>query len=340
MGIRFAALGIDHMHIFDHVQGLLAAGAEFAGYAEETTAPAVLKGLRRTWPDVPVLTPDQILNDPTIQVVCNAAVPADRAGLAVTAMRHGKDVMCDKPGATTAEQLADLRAAVAETGRIFSICFSERLAVRAAQKAGELVHAGAIGRVVQTLGMGPHRLNRARRPGWFFELERYGGIITDIASHQIDQFLFYTGSTSGEVIASTVGNYANPSDPGLQDFGQLLLKSDRATGYIRVDWYTPDGLPTWGDGRLTILGAEGYIELRKYVDLDGRPGGDHLFLVDGKGVRHIDCSGEELTYFRDFLADVRHRSETAMPQAHVFEVSRLAIEAQAKAEVLTPAESA
>ena len=60
---------------------------------------------------------------------------------------------------------------------------------------------------------------------------------------------------------------------------------------IRVDWFTPDGLPTWGDGRLTILGTEGTIELRKYVDIAGRPGGDHLFLVDKKGVRHIDCSG-------------------------------------------------
>ena len=209
--------------------------------------------------------------------------------------------------------------------------------VRAAQKAGDLVAAGAVGRVVQTLGVGPHRLNRPRRPPYFFELERYGGVLTDIASHQIDQFLFYTGSQTGEVVASTVGNYGNPQDPGLQDLGQVHLKRDRATGYIRVDWFTPDGLPTWGDGRLTILGTEGYIELRKYVDIDGRPGGDHLFLVDREGVRHMDCAGEPLRYFTDFLHDVRDRTETALPQAHVFETSRLALEAQALAEDLTPA---
>ena len=334
--VRFAAWGLDHPHIFDHIRGLLAAGGEFAGYAPETTAPGVLKALRAMLPDVPELTSAEILNDETIAIVCNAAIPADRAAMGVEAMRHGKDVMCDKPGATTLDQLDRLRAAVAETGRIFSVCFSERLTVRAAQKAGELVQAGAIGRVIQTLGVGPHRLNRRHRPPYFFELERYGGIITDIASHQIDQFLFYTGSTAGEVVAATVGNYANAADPGLQDFGQLLLKSDRATGYIRVDWFTPDGLPTWGDGRLTILGAEGYIELRKYVDIDGKPGGDHLFLVDKAGVQHIDCKGETLTYFTAFLNDVRDRTETAMPQAHVFETSRLAIEAQAVAQVLTP----
>ncbi len=337
MSIRFAAWGVDHIHVFDHVQGLLDAGAEFAGYAPETTAPGIVRGLEKMYPDARKLSVDEILNDESIAVVCNAAIPADRAAMCVTAMRHGKDVMCDKPGATTSAQLADLRTAVEETGRIFSICFSERLIVRAAQKAGELVAAGAVGRVVQTLGVGPHRLNRPRRPPYFFELERYGGVLTDIASHQIDQFLFYTGSTTGEVVAATVGNYGNPQDPGLQDFGQVLLKSERATGYIRVDWFTPDGLPTWGDGRLTILGTDGYIELRKYVDIGGREGGDHLFLVDREGVRHIDCSGEALNYFTDFLADVRDRTETAMPQQHVFETSRLALEAQAQAVDLTPA---
>jgi hypothetical protein len=104
-----------------------------------------------------------------------------------------------------------------------------------------------------------------------------------------------------------------------------------ASGYIRVDWFTPDGLPTWGDGRLFIMGTEGTIELRKYVDIDGRPGKDHLFLVDRTGTRHIPCEGQPLTYFRAFMDDVRDRTETAMPQAHVFTVSRLALEAQERA---------
>ena len=340
MTLRFAALGIDHFHIFDHIEGLIAAGAEFAGYAEVGGSSRIIAGVGKTWPDAPVLTQEQILNDASIQVVCNASVPADRADMAITAMRHGKDVMIDKPGATTLDQIAALRTCVAETGRIFSICFSERLIVRAAERAAKLIAEGAIGRVVQTLGIGPHRLNRKIRPDWFFDPERYGGILNDIASHQIDQFLFYTGSTTGEIVASTVGNYGNPDDPGLQDFGQILLKSDRATGYVRVDWFTPDALPTWGDGRLTILGTEGYIELRKYVDVAGREGGDHLFLVNKDRCEHIDCSGDALSYFTNFIADVRDRTETAMPQEHVFEVSRLAVEAQRRADDLTPASEA
>lgn len=336
MTLRFAAIGIDHFHIFDHIEGLLDAGAEFVGYDDAGGQSRIAKGLAKTWPDVPVIDRETLLADESIDVICSAAIPADRADLAIEAMRRGKDVMIDKPGVTTLEQLAEVEAAVAQTGRIFSICFSERLAVRSAEKAGKLVQEGAIGKVIQTLGMGPHRLNEQLRPDWFFDPERYGGILTDIASHQIDQFLFYTGSDTGRIIASTIGNYDHPDRPGLQDFGQLMIASDSATGYIRVDWFTPDGLPTWGDGRLTILGTQGYIELRKYVDIAGREGADHLFLVNGEGCEHIDCSSEPLSYFVNFIADVKSRTETAMPQAHVFEVSRLAIEAQRMASDLSP----
>lgn len=333
--LNFAVLGIDHGHVFDHVKGLIAAGAHFAGFCPDSTMPALVEKMAQTYPDAPRRQRDEILADPNIDIICIAAVPRDRASLAVRAMRAGKDVIVDKPGVITAAQLEDVRRTVAETGRIFSICFSERLGVRSAQVAGKLVQDGAIGRVVQTLGTGPHRLQAPMRPGWFWDPDAFGGIIVDIASHQIDQFLFYTGSANGEVVASSVGNYAAPEAPEFQDFGEVLLRSERGSGYIRVDWFTPDGLPSWGDGRLVILGTEGYIELRKYVDIAGRPGKDHLFLVDGKGVRHMDCSTEQLEYFKNIVADVRDRTETAMTQNHVFEVCRLSLEAQARATMLT-----
>ena len=236
-------------------------------------------------------------------------------------MRHGKDVMVDKPGVTTAAQLDAVRRDAAETGRIWSVDFSERFEVRAVDaRRPSSCASGAIGRVVQTVGLGPHRLNRAPAAGLVLRRARYGGILIDIASHQIDQFLFFTGSTDAEVVASAVANFANPADPELEDFGEVMLRSDRGTGYIRVDWYTPDGLPTWGDGRLTILGTEGYIELRKYVDIAGRPGTDHLFLVDRKGVRHVDCPDATCPTTRNLRPTSSQRTETAMPQAHCFKV--------------------
>ena len=329
--MRFAAIGLDHRHIYHMVGGLLEAGADCAGFDPATSDPRVLAGFRERFPQLAEARADELLDDPTIELVVCAGIPSERGPLAIRAMRSGKDVMVDKPGVTSFEQLAAVEHAVAETGRIFSVCFSERFIVPSTIVAGKLIADGAIGRIVQTLGLGPHRLNRAIRPGWFFDKQYFGGILTDIASHQIDQFLHFTGSQDAEIVASGVGHFGAPDLPDFEDFGEVLLRSDRASGYIRVDWFTADGLPSWGDGRLTILGTEGTIELRKYLDIAGRPGTDHLFLVDKAGTRHIDASGEPLTYFRDLIADVANRSERAVTQRHVFTVCRLALHAQDRA---------
>ena len=329
--MRFAAIGLDHRHIFDLTRELREAGATCAGFSPATTDPHVLAGFRERFPEVPEADRDALLDDPSIDFIVSAAVPRERAALAIEAMRRGKDVMVDKPGIVSVEGLEAVQRAVRETGRIFSISFTERFLTPSTETALKLVREGAVGRVLQTIGLGPHRLNRSLRPDWFFDIAHYGGILVDIASHQIDQFLVFAGATDAEILASTAENRATPESPDFEDFGEILLRSGPASGYIRVDWFTPDGLPTWGDGRLIILGTEGTIEARKYVDIAGRPGKDHLFVVDRAGTRHLDCSGEPLTYFRAFLADLRNRTETAMPQSHVFTVSRLALAAQASA---------
>jgi predicted dehydrogenase len=331
--MRFAAIGLDHRHIYDLVGGLLDAGLSCAGYWPQTTDTRVLKGFRERFPDLAAVEDrDALMLDSSIDIIVCAALPCDRPAIAIEAMRNGKDVMVDKPGVITRPALADVERAVKETGRIFSVCFSERLITPCSEVAAKLIADGAIGRVIQTVGLGPHRFNRAIRPAWFFDPAQAGGILVDVASHQIEQFLFYTGSTDAEIVSATIGKFGTEDFPGFEDFGEIVMRSDRAGGYMRVDWFTPDGLPTWGDGRFTILGTDGYIELRKYVDIEGRPGTDHLFMADHKGTRYIDCSKEPLSYFRRFAADVRDRTQTAMTQSHVFTVCRLALEAQARAQ--------
>ncbi|SFD88473.1 Gfo/Idh/MocA family protein [Roseivivax sediminis] len=330
--LTFAALGLDHRHIYGMAGHMIDVGARFKCWWT-AGEPGTLDGFDKRFPGVPrAVDVEDVLSDPEIDLILIAAVPCDRAELAIRAMEAGKDVMTDKPGCTTEGQLAALREAQARTGRIWSVDFSERFEVPSVTRAGELVAEGAIGRVVQTVGLGPHRLNRPTRPDWFFERDAYGGILTDIASHQIDQFLHFTGSTDAEVTLASIGNFANPGDPGLQDFGELALRSDNGHGYVRVDWYTPDALPTWGDGRLAILGTEGYIELRKYVDVGGVEGTDHLILVNGTRCEKIACADAGLPYFARLAADIRDRTETAMPQAHAFKVMELALKAQAMAE--------
>ena len=337
--IRFAAVGLDHSHAFGQIAGLLDKGCEPVGFSSDDPEAAVATATRDRWPEVPwVDDARSLLTDPSIDLIVTAAVPDRRAAIAVEALTNGKDVVADKPGCITLDQLDEVEKAVAQSGRFWSVTFSERFEVRCAIKAGQLVRDGRIGRVVQTLGLGPHREgDRAHlaggqgRPEWFYDRERTGGILADIASHQIDQFLWFTGSEEAEIVSSTVANYTHPDTPKMQDFGELTLRSANAHGYVRVDWYTPQGLPTWGDGRLVILGTEGYIELRKYVDIEGRPGRDHLFVADGTGTEYVDCSDVELSYYPDLVRDVRDRTETACPQRHTFEVMRLAISAQQSA---------
>ena len=332
--IRFAAIGLNHGHINGQTQATLRAGGELVWvYAKE---PELLANYQKQFPQAKVARSEQeILDDKSINLVVSAAIPDERAPLGIRVMEHGKDYMVDKPGITTLEQLADVRHVQGKTRRIYSIMYSERLENRATVRAGELVKAGAIGRVLQTIGLGPHRMNPQTRPAWFFERTRYGGILCDIGSHQADQFLFFTNSTRADVVASQVGNLHNPKYPGLEDFGDTMVRGDGGTGYIRVDWFTPGGLATWGDGRLTVLGTDGFIEIRKNIDIGGRTGGSHLFLVDQKETRYIDCRDVALPYGQQLVADVLNRTETAMPQDHCFLATELILKAQKQATTIS-----
>jgi predicted dehydrogenase len=329
--LRFSVIGINHGHINSQVQAVQRGGGELvAVFAREADLTATFV---KRFPTVKVAKSEQeILDDKSIQLVLSAAIPDERAPIGIRVMKSGKDYMADKPGITTLEQLAEARKVQAATKRIYSIMYSERFENRATVKAGQLVKAGAIGKVVQTIGLGPHRTNLPTRPAWFFEKPRYGGILCDIASHQADQFLYFTGSTRADVVASQVGNVNHQKYPGFEDFGDMMVRGDGGTGYIRVDWFTPDGLATWGDGRLTILGTDGYIEIRKNIDIAGRSGGSHLFLVDRKETKYIDCANVPLPYGDQLVADVLNRTETAMTQAHCFLATELVLKAQKQAQ--------
>lgn len=333
--IRFSVININHSHIFSMVQAVIRGGGQLvAVYAKEAD---LLAGFTKQFPQVKVAgSAKEILEDNSIQLVLSSGIPDERGPLGVQVMKHGKDYLVDKPGITTLEQLAEVRKVQKETKRIYSIMYSERFENRATVKAGELVKAGAIGKVIQTIGLGPHRMNPQSRPEWFFDKKRFGGIITDIGSHQFDQYLYFTGTTEAKVVASQIGNVNHPQYPKFEDFGDVMLRGNGGTGYIRVDWFTPDGLKTWGDGRLTILGTEGYIEIRKNIDIAStHNGGNHLYLVNQKETQYIDCNKEPLPFGEQFVDDVVNRTETAMTQAHCLLATELALLAQKNAQVIT-----
>ncbi|MEP7292220.1 MAG: Gfo/Idh/MocA family oxidoreductase [Chloroflexota bacterium] len=333
MSIRVAAIGFDHPHIYNILKALTDAGAQVVSFWDsDAERCAHFAGL---YPKAQqARSVEEILEDATIQLVASAAIPSERPALGIRVMQHGKDYTCAKPGFTTLEQLAEARRVQGETRRIYAVHFGERLDNPSTVKAAELARSGAIGKVVQTVGFGPHRFlgHVVPRPPWTKDPQFYGGILNDLASHQIDQFLYITQSSSAEIVQSQVGNVHHRQFPLFEDFGDLTIRSTQATGYVRVDWLNPRGLNTWGDVRLFVLGTEGYIELRKNVDIAGREGTNHLFMVDQQQTQYVDCADVVLPYGAQLIADVLHRTETAMSQAHCFLASELTLIAQAQAK--------
>ncbi len=331
--IQFSVININHSHIYGMVDAVIRGGGQLVSvYAKE---PDLLANFVKKYPTVKTASGEnEILEDKSIQLVLSSGIASERAPLGIRVMKHGKDFLSDKPGITTLEQLAEARKVQKETKQIYSIMYSEHFENKATVKAGELIKAGAIGNVIQTIGLGPHKMNTKSRPDWFFDKNKFGGILTDIGSHQCDQFLFFTGSTQAEVVASQIGNVHHPEYPLFEDFGDMMLKGNGGAGYVRVDWFTPDSIKVFGDGRLTILGTEGTIELRKYVDIAKSDKGSNLYLANNKETIYIDCNDVNLPFGEQLVNDILNRTETAMTQAHCFLATELALKAQKMAKRL------
>ncbi len=340
--IKFAVCGMSHDHIYGMVGAIQRGGGELVAIwgGEEDK----LAGFKKRFPDVKfVKTQDEILNDTSIQLVLSSQIASERAPLGVKVMKHGKDFLADKPGITTLEQLAEVRKTIAETKRIYGIMYSERLEVKAAVYAGVLIQQGAIGKVIQTINIAPHQIfqkggvagGAGGRPDWFWNPDQYGGILCDIGSHQVDQFLYYTGSKQAEVVASQIANVRHPEHPRFQDFGDMMLRGDRGLGYVKLDWFTPDGLGTWGDGRLFILGTDGYIEVRKYTNVTVSHQGNNLFIVDKNQARYIDCNNMPLPFGPQFVTDIVNRTHVAQDQEQCLLAAELVIKAQKNAKFVT-----
>lgn len=322
-----AAAALDHGHIYGMCNGLIEAGATLKWVYDPD--PAKVAKFVEQYPQVKVADSlETILTDASVRLVAGAAVPSERCPLGLKVMDAGKDYFTDKAPLTTLAQLEQAKRKVQETGRKYAVYYSERLHVESAVFAGQLVEQGAIGRVMQTLGVGPHREGEGR-PEWFYDKALFGGILCDIGSHQIEQFLFYTGNSNARVVASQVRNVNHPQYPLFEDFGDAMLAGDNgATGYFRCDWFTPDGLSSWGDGRLTLLGTEGYIEIRKYVDIT-RQEQDVVYLVNKEGEFRYPVAGKVgFPYFGQLILDCLNRTENAMTQEHTFKAAELCVKAQ------------
>ncbi len=333
----FSAVRLDHGHIYGMCNGLTEAGGTLKYVYDRD--PKKVEAFLKAFPQArPARSEEEALEDRETSMIAGAAVTSERCALGLKALAAGKDYFTDKAPFTTLEQLDSAKEMVKKTGRRYMVYYSERLHVEGAVLAGYMVEQGLIGKVVSVAGFGPHRLMAANRPDWFFVKEKYGGILCDIGSHQIEQYLFFAGEEDGKVISSRIANYGNPAHPELDDFGDCTITGKNGTtNYFRVDWFTPDGLRTWGDGRTLILGTKGYIEIRKYIDVAREAGGNHVFLVNGDGEKYVNATGATgYPFFGQLILDSLNRTENAMTQAHAFKAAELCLRAQAQAVDLTP----
>ncbi len=339
--IKFGVCGMSHDHIYGMIGAIQRGGGELvAAWGGEEDK---LAAFAKRYPDVKMVkTQAEIIEDPSLQLVLSSQIANERAPIGVKVMRHGKDFLSDKPGITTLDQLAEVRKTIAETKKIYAIMYSERLEVKAAVYAGKLIQQGAIGKVIQTINIAPHQIFQhggvagggTGRPDWFWNDVQFGGILCDIGSHQVDQFLYYTGSTQAEVAESQIANVRHPDHPHFQDFGDMVLRGNKGLGYVRLDWFTPDGLGTWGDGRLFILGTDGYMEVRKYTNVAVNKQGNNLFIVDQKEARYIDCNNMPLPFGPQFVADIVNRTHIAQDQDQCLLAAELVIKAQKNAKLV------
>jgi predicted dehydrogenase len=331
-----AAVALDHGHIYGMCNGLTEAGATVKWVYDHN--PQRMDAFCEKFPQAKKARSEaEVFDDPAVKLVAGAAVTSERCALGLRAMAAGKDYFTDKAPFTTLEQLASAREAVRKTGKKYAVYYAERLHNEAALFAGQLIEQGAIGRVLQVVAFGPHRLGAAGRPDWFFIKEKYGGIICDIGSHNVEQILYYTGAKDGTVARSQVANYNHKQYPELEDFGDCQIVLDNhATGYFRVDWFTPDGLQNWGDGRVFIVGTEGFIEERKYMNLGVKAsGGSYVFLANGTEETAFTVNGKVgCPYFGALILDCLDRTEHAMTQDHAFKAAELSLIAQRDAVTL------
>jgi len=326
-----AAAGLDHGHISGMIGGLAGAGARLLYVYDNDRKRA--ESLAAKYGAEVVSSMEEIYADRRVKLVCSAAIPSHRGPLGCEVMRHGLDYFADKAPFTTLEQLEEAKKVSRETGRRYFVYYSERLHNESAVMAGYLIREGLIGRVVNVIGTGPHRISLPTRPDWFFSRKDSGGILTDIGSHQAEQFLYYTGCDDVKVVSSAIGNFRFHDYPEFDDFGEMLLEAaNGASGYHRVDWYTPDGLGSWGDGRCFIEGTEGFIELRKNIDIAVSRQGNRLLLVNGEGEFSLDCTGVTgFPFFGEMILDSLDGTERAMTVEHISKAAEIALTAQKNA---------
>lgn len=325
----FSCIGLAHSHIYGMTNSLIKAGAELKWVYDDNAD--LLQAYSEKYPQAKAASSiEEVLEDSEVDLIVSADIPSRRAGLAIRSMEAGHHFFVDKAPAITLDQCTEVQKAREKTGMKYFVYYSELIENDATIFAKQLVERGVIGRIYHLDIFAPHRLNPESRPDWFWKRADTGGIITDIGSHQIEQFLEFAGSTKAKITSARVANYFHPQYPEFDDFGDFMIESDNGiTGYMRVDWMSPAGIKTFGDLRLTILGEKGFIEIRKNCDLGHSSANNNVTVAIDDGVFSQSVSGKiDKPYFKRLINDCINGTDTAMSPELIRSAMELTVTAQ------------
>lgn len=330
--LSIAAIGMAHEHIYGQVRMLVAQGARLVGCYDADPEPC--RKLLAEYPQAKIAqTEEELLNDPAVEVIVTAAVPSERANIGLRALAQGKHVFTDKPGIINQAQLSALKEATRNSGKKYLIYYQMRRAPLVWEMVRR-IRSGDIGKVVQVMSVCPHRCGADARPDWFFDLARSGSILMDIGVHHLDLHLLFTGQARGNLRYARMDCVRFTEYEGFYDYGEALFEyaGGSITGSFRLDWLSPDGLNAHGDGRFLVLGSEGYLDYRPSVELAGRVGKGHLFVVNQRESLALSPADVAPTTFSaDLYQDFVDGGEKSMIQESIFNTAEMLLEAESEA---------
>jgi predicted dehydrogenase len=181
---------------------------------------------------------------------------AERGTEAAAALRAGAHIIADKPLCTSLEQLNEVEQAVRVSGRSVTLLLEKR-GYPETLAAHEFIQTGGLGEIVGITSVGPHKLNPNTRPEWFFRRDEYGGIIGDLAVHDLDTALLFAPAQSAQVRGWVRAVAPN----GFAHYGVASVITPTTVISAEVSWLTPQASDVHGDYRMRVVGTRGTLEI-------------------------------------------------------------------------------
>lgn len=269
---------------------------------------------------------ESLLNDPTVEAVALGGCYADRGGMAIQALCSGKHVIADKPLCTSLEELDAIEKLAKERNLLVSCMFTMRFEkkIRAVKALAE---SGALGEINNVYFGGQHPLQYGRRPMWYFEAGKHGGVINDIAIHGIDVLRYALGLSVDRVLAARCWNRFAEAEPDFKDSAQMMLSAQNGAGILAdVSYAIPDGvefaLPYYW--QFYIWGTKGTIRFSLNEEAS------HYYLAGQKEPILLEEPDAKDDYLTDFYELISGRAGV-LPMEDVFSATRLTLEVQRSA---------